>query len=105
MSQYDTQSVYDFLLHTPEGGLRKILVDRTKMTDVHLNLLIKIVRGCSEQQFAEHFEKQDFPKVRFGPNEDKIKEKFWADCTAMLLERGLLQPASTMDKTDNKVAA
>lgn len=92
MSLYDTQSLYDFLLHTPEGGLRKMLVDRVKLTDVHCNLLVKIVRACSQGQFAEHFSKQDFPKVRMGPNEVKIKEKFWADCTAVFLERGLLQP-------------
>lgn len=93
MSQYDTNSLYEFLLHTPEGGLRKMLVDKNKMTDVHFNLLLKVVRGCQAEQFSEHFNKQDFPKVRFGPAETKIKEKFWADCTAVLLDRGILQPA------------
>ncbi len=102
MSQYDTESLYDFLLHTPEGGLRKMLVDRNLMTDVHCNLLVKIVRACTEEQFSEHFEKEDFPKVRTGPAEDKIKEKFWANCKAILLERGILQP-STAHK--EKVAA
>lgn len=92
MSLYDTQSLHDFLLHTPESGLRKMLVDRNKMTDVHLNLLVKIVRSCSEVQFTEHFDKQDFPKIRMGPAELKIKEKFWTDCMALLLERGILQP-------------
>lgn len=100
MSLYDTQSVYDFLLHTPEGGLRKILVDKNKMTDVHLNLLVKIVRTCTEGQFADHFEKQDFPKLRMSPAETKIKEVFWRDCTAMLVERGLLQLVS-----EQKIAA
>jgi hypothetical protein len=93
MSQYDTHSLHDFLLNTPEGGLRKILVDRVKTTDVHCNLLIKVARATNADQFGEHFNKQDFPKLRFGPAEEKLKEKFWADCTAMLLERGLLQPA------------
>ena len=92
MSLYDTDSLYDFLLHTPEGGLRKMLVDKVKVTDVHCNLLVKIVRACNQAQFAEHFEKQDYPKVRLGPAEAKIKEKFWVDCTALLLDRGLLQP-------------
>lgn len=94
MSQYDTQGLYEFLLHTPEGGLRKMLVDRNKVTDVHFNLLIKIVRACSLEQFAEHFGKQDFPKIRLGPAESKIKEKFWGDCTTLLIERGILQPAT-----------
>ena len=98
MSQYDTQSVYDFLTHTPEGGLRKILVDKVKMTDVHLSLLIKVVRACSEDQFADHFDKQIFPKIRLGPAESKIQEKFWLDCTAILLERGLLQKQVVLPK-------
>ena len=93
MSQYDTQSLYDFLYHTPEGGLRKMLVDRKNMTDVHCNLLLKIVKSCSAEKFAEHFDKQDFPKLRFGPAEEKIKEKFWANCILTFNERGLLQHA------------
>jgi hypothetical protein len=93
MSQFDTQSLYDFLFHTPEGGLRKMLVDKKNMTDVHCNMLIKIVKGCSMEQFMEHFEKKDFPKLRFGPAEMKIKEKFWDNCTTTLLERGILQPS------------
>jgi len=92
MSQYDTESLHDFLINTPEGGLRKILVDREKTTDVHCNMLVKIARACNAAQFGEHFEKQDFPKIRMSANEEKIKEKFWASCTALLLERGLLQP-------------
>jgi hypothetical protein len=94
MSQYDTQSLYEFLAHTPESGLRKMLIDKKSMTDVHCNLLLKIVKSCSPEKFGEHFEKKDFPKVRFSPAEDKIKEKFWDSCTSVLLERGLLQPAS-----------
>lgn len=94
MSQYDTQSLYDFLFHTPEGALRKMLNDQKNMTDVHCGLLIKIVKASSMDVFGEHFAKQDFPKMRFGPAEIKIKEKFWQNCTATLLERGLLQPSS-----------
>lgn len=98
MSLYDTQSLYDFLLHTPEGGLRKMLVDNNKMTAVHCALLVKIVRACSEEQFSGHFTKQDFPKIRMGPAEGKIKENFWADCAALLLERGILQPKAAGEK-------
>ena len=102
MSLYDTQSLYDFLFHTPESGLRKMLVDKKNMTDVHCNLLIKIVKSGPAEQFAEHFEKQDFPKMRMGPAEMKIKEKFWDNCIATLLERGILQLAPPVS---NKVAA
>lgn len=92
MSGYDTQGLHDFLLHTPEGGLRKMLVDKKRMTDVHCNLLLKIVRSCSAEQFGECFEKKEFPKVKIGPAESKIREKFWDDCIAILSERGILQP-------------
>lgn len=105
MSQYDTQSLYDFLLHTPEGGLRKMLVDRNRMTDVHCTLLVKIVRSCTEEQFSEHFNKEDFPKIRLGPAESKIKDKFWVDCRALLLERGILQPAVAQKAGVEKIAA
>jgi hypothetical protein len=91
MSQYDIPALYEFLLHTPEAGLRKMLVDRNKVTDVHFNLLLKIVRSCTPEVFGEHFEKKDFPKIRMSPNETKIKDKFWQDCTAQLVERGILQ--------------
>ena len=93
MSQYDTQSLHDFLFHTPESGLRKMLIDRKTMTDVHCNLLLKIVKATNAETFGAHFDKQDFPKLRMGPAEEKIKEKFWSDCVATLKERGLLQPA------------
>ena len=65
--------LWDFCGVVGEKG-NEILVDRNKMTDVHLSLLVKIVRSCTETQFTEHFEKQDFPKVRLGPAEAKIKE-------------------------------
>lgn len=94
MSSYDTHSLHDFLTHTPESGLRKMLIDRKTMTDVHCNLLFKIVRSCTPEQFGQHFEKQDFPRVRMSPGEEKIKEKFWNDCVAVLKERGILQPAT-----------
>lgn len=102
MSQYDTHSLHDFLFHTPESGLRKMLIDRKKMTDVHANLLFKIVKGSNPEQFGEYFDKKTFPKMRMSPNEDKLKEKFWDDVVAVLLERGILQPAVA---TPMKVAA
>jgi hypothetical protein len=96
MSQkYDVPSLFNFLLHTPEGGLRKMLVDNKPFTEAHFNLMLKVVRGCNEAQFTEHFEKQDFPKVKMGPNDLKIKEKFWNDCITTWSNRGLLSPASS----------
>ena len=94
MSQkYDVPNLFNFLLHTPESGLRKMLVDNKPFSEPHFNLMIKIVRACNEVQFSEHFEKQDFPKIKMGPAEMKIKEKFWADCMTTWNNRGLLTPA------------
>ncbi len=93
MSQYDYAGLYQFLLHTPEQGLRKMLVDPKSFTDVHFSLMLKVVRACSEPDFCAHAEKSDFPKIKMGPSEQKIKEKFWVDLTALCSGRGLLGPA------------
>jgi len=70
-----------------------MLIDRKRMTDVHANLLFKVVKGSTPEQFGEYFDKKTFPKIRMSPNEDKLKEKFWDDVVSVLLERGILQPA------------
>ena len=89
--QYDVKGLFQFLAHTPEQGLRKMLVDSKPMTDAHLNLLIKVVRAGDEAAFCEHFVKKDYPKIKMGPAEQKIKDKFWDDCTTTLKSRGVLQ--------------
>ena len=93
MSQYDYAGLYQFLLHTPEQGLRKMLVDQKSFTDVHFNLMLKVVRGCTEADFCTHAEKSDYPKIKMGASEQKIKEKFWSDLTTLCSSRGLLGPA------------
>ncbi|MGZ3772786.1 MAG: hypothetical protein ACXVCY_07940 [Pseudobdellovibrionaceae bacterium] len=94
MSQkYDVPGLYNFLIHTPEAGLRKMLVDNKPFTEAHFNLMMKVIRGCDEAHFVEHFEKQDYPKVKMGPAEIKLKEKFWADAMTTWNNRGLLTPA------------
>jgi hypothetical protein len=92
MSQYDTAGLFEFLAHTPEQGLRKMLVDQKTFTDTHFNMLLKIVRAGDVNAFTEHFEKKDFPKVKFGPAETKIKDKFWDDCIKATEAKGILQP-------------
>lgn len=94
MSTYDVSGLYQFLQQTPEQGLRKMLVDPKAFTEPHFNMLLKIVRGCDEATFTAHFEKADFPKIKFGPAEQKVKEKFWADVEACMKSRGLLTPVS-----------
>lgn len=91
--QYDLPGLFDFLAHTPEAGLRKMLIDNKTFTDVHFTMMMKMVRNCNAEKFAEHAEKADFPKIKFGPAETKLKEKFWNDCFTTLSSRGLLNPA------------
>ena len=90
MSQYDIAGLYQFIQQTPEQGLRKMLVDGKPMTEPHFTMLIKIVRACDEATFCTHFEKADYPKIKFGPAETKIKEQFWKDCTTAFSSRGIL---------------
>lgn len=94
MSSFDTQTLHEFLTHTPEGALRKMLVDAKALTNTHCSLLLKIAKGCDAAKFGEHFEKKDFPRVRMNAAEEQLKEKFWDQCTATLLERGILQTYS-----------
>lgn len=94
MNQYDLPGLYEFLHQTPEQGLRKMLVDPKSFTEPHFNLMMKMVRNCDEATFCAHAGKGDFPKLKFGPAETKIKEKFWADAEACLKSRGILNPST-----------
>lgn len=93
MSQYDLPGLFQFLSGTPEQGLRKMLIDPKVFSDAHFNLLIKILRTGDEASFCTHADKADFPKIKLGPAEVKIKEKFWNDLFAICKSRGLLNPA------------
>lgn len=90
MSQYDLNGLYQFLHTTPEKGLRQMLCDPKSFSDVHFGLLMKVVRGCDESSFVAHYEKADFPRMRFGPAEEKLREKFWKDAETCFLQRGIL---------------
>lgn len=90
-SNDELTGLYQFLKSTGEGPLRKMLVEG-KMTDTHMNLLLKVVRGCDESQFVEHFNNETFPKVKMNAGEMAIKELFWAPCRAAFTKVGLIQP-------------
>jgi len=90
MSQYDYEGLFQFLLQTPEKGLRQMLVDQKTFTEVHFQLLMKIVKNSQESTFVAHIEKSDYPRIRFSPGEEKIKEKFWKESHAWFLQRGIL---------------
>ncbi len=94
MSQYDLKGLHEFLNQTPEQGLRKMLVDQKPMTEAHFTLLLKIVRTGGVDEFITHAEKEDFPKIKLGPAETKLKDKFWKDCFQTFSSRGILNPAA-----------
>ncbi|MBL7545193.1 MAG: hypothetical protein JNL11_15350 [Bdellovibrionaceae bacterium] len=94
MSQYDPNEMHDFLSMTPEKGLRQILVDNKSFSNDHFSMLLKIVRTGNKESFCEHYTKNDFPKIKFSPNETKIKETFWATLTSTLGQKGIIQPVN-----------
>lgn len=87
---YDYSGLYQFIKQTPEGALRKMLVDNKTFTEPHFNLLMKVTRTCDEGQFCKSFEGKNYPKIRFSPAEEKLREKFWGECESWLCGRGLL---------------
>lgn len=91
-TNYDANLVYQFLTQTPESALRKMLTDKN-FTEIHFNMLIKVLRASNEAQFCDYFYNSTYPKAKFNANEINLKEKFWSDCVACLNSRGLLSPA------------
>jgi hypothetical protein len=39
---------------------------RSKWGKKQFNIMMKVVRACKEQDFAQHYEKQDFPKIKMN---------------------------------------
>lgn len=89
MERYDTESLHQFLMETPEKALRKMLIDAT-YTEMHFNILMKVVRTSDVNQFTAHFESSGFPKMRFNDKELKLKDNFWKDSQNCFLQRGIL---------------
>jgi hypothetical protein len=98
MGQFDTGRLYQFLSQTPEKGLRQMLIDGKHFSEIHFNILLKVVRSSDEGSFGTHFEQGTFPKMRFNEKEEKLKEKFWKECTTCFSQRGLLSAAPPAKK-------
>lgn len=94
MAQFDPNAMYEFLSNTPEKGLRQILMDNKSFTEAHFTMMIKIIRNGNQESFCEHYAKNDFPKIKFSPNETKMKETFWANLTTVMSQKGLIQPVA-----------
>ncbi len=99
MSRYDTESLYDFLKSTPEKGLRQMLID-SEFSEVHVNLLLKVVRSCNAEEFGNMLENAQFPRVKMNPKESAIKENFWPACEKCLTDRGVLFPSGKASKKE-----
>ncbi len=83
------KGIYEFIKHTPEGSLRKMLCTG-EMTDAHFRLLLKLVKGGSDTDFIDAFNKSDMGKLRLNPKESPLRDRFWAIVRGRLAATGLL---------------
>jgi hypothetical protein len=81
--------VLNFLKQTPEGNLRKMLVDN-ELTDAHFRLLMKLAKGGAEPDFVEAFQTESAGKLRLNAKEAPLREKIWPVCKKKLVTLGLL---------------
>ena len=88
-SNEDILSVCNFLKQTPEGSLRKMLVDKD-LTENHFRVLMKLAKGGPETDFVDAFNKEDMGKLRLSPKEAPMKDTFWAICKKKWVAMGLL---------------
>ena len=72
-----------------------MLVDGKPMTEIHFNLMMKVVKHGDEKEFANFCESGNFPAIRLSPKEQTLKETFWNDCLKTFGARGLLQPGGS----------
>lgn len=68
-----------------------MLVDPKSFTEVHYNLLMKVVRTGADE-FVKCAGEESFPKIKLGPAEQKIKDNFWKEVVKTTQSRGLLSP-------------
>jgi hypothetical protein len=92
-SEQDLMSLYDFLRQTPEGHLKKMMVN-AKMTEAHLRILLKVVRGSSNQEFVQYALNGNLPKIKLSPAELAAKESLWGVCLEQCSALGLISKAA-----------
>ncbi len=85
----EINNIQHFLKRTPESHLRNMLIEGA-FSDVHFKVLMKLARGCSEDEFVEIFSQESFGKLRLTGPELDIKEKFWSACRDKMVALGLL---------------
>ena len=61
-----------------------------KMTEVHLRVLLKVIRGANEDEFVTHWEANTLPKVKLSGPEIAVKETLYDICGEACAKVGLL---------------
>lgn len=89
-SNDELSSLHSFLMHTPEGALRKMLIGGQDLTDLHFRILVKLAKGGSESDFIQCFEAENFGSLRLSPKESAVSENFWPIIKAKLKSLGLI---------------
>lgn len=84
----DLTTVYDFVKSTNEVNIRKMMTG-PKMTGVHVNLLLKVVRTCKPEDFVKYGETSTFPKIKFNDQETAIRDTFWKTAEEAFKQLGL----------------
>ncbi len=83
------KGIYEFLKHTPEGSVRKMLCTGD-LTDAHFRLLMKLVKGGPDSDFIEAYHNNSMAKLRLNPKEAPLRDTFWNIVRARLVATGLL---------------
>ncbi|MES2964369.1 MAG: hypothetical protein V4760_10790 [Bdellovibrionota bacterium] len=91
-SHDELKSLHGFLRSTAEGNLKKMLLGG-RMTEVHLRVLMKVIRNCDEATFITHFEANTLPKIKFSTEEKATAEKCYEICAEACSKVGLLTAA------------
>ena len=98
------QGLHSFIKQTPEGNLRKMLVD-SSLTDAHFRLLMKLAKGASEADFIDAFQNESVGKLRLNAKEMPLKETLWPVCKKKFIALGLLPKEADGTKTPQSAAA
>lgn len=88
-SNDDVSNFHGFIMQTPEGALRKMLVNGD-LTDAHFRLLVKLAKGADEANFVECFQNDGFGQLRLSVKEMPLREHFWAVCKKKVLSLGII---------------
>jgi hypothetical protein len=85
----DITNLVGFIKQTPEGSLRKMMV-QGPLTEAHFRILMKLAKGGPEADFVDAFQNESMGKLRLSTKEAPMKETFWNICKGQFQIMGLL---------------